>query len=72
MQHHRTARYCVALALVAAVALALGAPVGRLLPLALALACPLMMVLMMKGMHGAHRASNEEPHAHSGQDGDTR
>ena len=52
MPHHRMARYCIVLALLAPVLLVLGTPVGRLLPFALALACPLMMVFMMRRMHG--------------------
>jgi choline-glycine betaine transporter len=40
---------------VVAVALAVaGVPFGALLPFAVLLACPLMMVFMMKGMHGMH------------------
>ncbi|NUU22777.1 MAG: DUF2933 domain-containing protein [Streptomycetaceae bacterium] len=43
-----------ALAFIAAVvsALALGVPAGTVSVLALALACPLMMLVMMRGMHG--------------------
>ena len=57
---------CLAAAAVVAVALiALGAPVASLLPLAALLACPLMMVFMMRGMsrsHGdAERASDQVP-----------
>ena len=46
-----------------AVAAALGVPVLAYLPVALvALACPLMMVFMMRGMHGGHGgASHEQP-----------
>ncbi|HET7488880.1 MAG TPA: DUF2933 domain-containing protein [Acidimicrobiales bacterium] len=45
---------------VLAVATALGAPILTYLPVAVvALACPLMMIFMMKGMHGSHGESHE-------------
>ncbi|MFF4505768.1 DUF2933 domain-containing protein [Streptomyces sp. NPDC001401] len=44
--------YAVAVAIAVVGALALGVPVGTLAFLAIALACPLMMMFMMRGMHG--------------------
>jgi hypothetical protein len=46
--------------------LAAGTPVRSLLPLVLLLACPLMMVFMMRGMGGGHGSD------HSGSHGDAR
>ena len=49
--------YLVAGALVSAVLVGLGVPLGALLPFAILLVCPLMMLVMMRGtsgMHGAH------------------
>ena len=54
MQHRRMARSCIALAVLAALLFVLGAPVGRLVPFVLGLACPVMMLVMMRGMHGGH------------------
>ena len=44
--------YAVAVAIAVVGALWLGVPVGTLGVLAVALACPLMMLVMMRGMHG--------------------
>ena len=53
----------VGVAVALAVLLALGVHAGTLLAVGVALACPLMMILMMGGMvHGAHRM-------HTGHDG---
>ena len=51
--------YAVAVAIAVVGALWLGVPVGTLGVLAVALACPLMMLVMMRGMHGGadHRGS---------------
>ena len=48
------------LAAVVAVLIAVGAPFTSLLPFAIVLACPLMMVFMMRGMSGSH--GHERPH----------
>ena len=47
------------------VALAIaGVPVGNVVPLLIALACPLMMVFMMQGMgHGGGHSDHEHSHA---------
>lgn len=44
--------WIVGAALVAAALAIAGVPLGALLPFAVLLACPLMMVFMMRGMHG--------------------
>ena len=55
MNHsNRMLPYLFGAAVVAAVLFAVGAPLASLLPLAIVLACPLMMVFMMKGMAGMH------------------
>jgi choline-glycine betaine transporter len=51
-------------AAVAAVLVAFGAPLAALLPFAVVLACPLMMIFMMKGMAGRH--SRGEDHTGHG------
>src|SRR5581483_2125820 len=52
MQHNRMFPYLAGGAVVAAVLIAVGAPLTSLLPFVLVLACPLMMVFMMRGMSG--------------------
>jgi hypothetical protein len=44
----------VGAAAAAALLIAFGAPLASLLPFAVVLACPLMMVFMMRGMAGRH------------------
>ena len=51
--------YLAAAALVAALLVALGAPIGALVPLVFVLVCPLMMLLMMRGMSGMHGAGED-------------
>ena len=51
--------YLVGAAVVAAVLIAVGAPWASLLPFALVLACPLMMILMMRGMSGMHHSGDD-------------
>jgi hypothetical protein len=48
--------YAIALAIVVVGLVALGVPASTVLYGALVLACPLMMVLMMGGMHDDHGA----------------
>lgn len=64
MNYQRFAGPALILAAALAVAAILGVPVLAYLPVAaVALACPLMMVLMMRGMrHGAHAGgSSDQP-----------
>ena len=51
---NRMLPYLLGAAVIAAVLIAVGAPIASLLPFAVVLACPLMMVFMMRGMAGAH------------------
>jgi choline-glycine betaine transporter len=62
--------YAVAAAIFAVGALALGLPVGTLSFLAIVLACPLMMIFMMRG-RGMHRGDSGEGHRHDSADGDS-
>jgi hypothetical protein len=44
-----------------------GLPVGNLLPFLILLACPLMMVFMMRGMdHGGAGHNEQHDHSHAG------
>lgn len=54
--------YLVGAAVVAAVLIAVGAPLASLLPFALVLACPLMMILMMRGMSGMRQGEDHAGH----------
>lgn len=60
--------YAVAAAIAFVGALWVGVPLAALAPALLVLACPLMMVLMMKGMHGggddSRRRDTDEPRDH--------
>jgi len=56
--------YAIAAAIGFVGALWVGVPLGTLAPLMIVLACPLMMIFMMKGMHGGgdnqHRDSDRD------------
>lgn len=67
MQTNHMLPYLGAAAVVAAVLIAVGAPLASLLPFALLLVCPLMMVLMMRRMSGSHG----EGHTGAGSEHDT-
>ena len=56
--------YVVGAAVVAAVLIAVGAPLASLVPFAFVLVCPLMMFFMMKGMAGMHGGSGEDHTGH--------
>jgi hypothetical protein len=57
MRRQPWGRYAVALAILAVGLVALGVPTSTLLVGAFVLACPLMMMLMMGGMHSGNTAS---------------
>ena len=61
--------YLAAAAVAAAVLIAVGAPMVSLVPFALVLACPLMMLLMMRGMSGTRDGA--EDHTGHGCEHDT-
>ena len=53
MKHtNRMFSYLIAAVALAAVAMAFGVSISTLLPFAIVLVCPLMMLVMMRGMHG--------------------
>lgn len=54
MRRQQWGLYAIALAIVVVGLVALGVPAQTLLFAALVLACPLMMIFMMRGMHGGH------------------
>jgi len=56
--------FAVAVAIAVVGALWVGLPVGTLALLAVVLACPLMMIFMMRGMHGG--GSNGDGPGHHG------
>ena len=51
---NRFVPYLIGAAALAVVLAALGFPLASLLPFAIVLACPLMMIFMMRGMAGMH------------------
>ena len=54
--------YLLGAAALAVVLSAAGIPLGNLLPFAVVLACPLMMVFMMRGMASGHRGEDHTGH----------
>lgn len=62
MHHNRMFPYLAAGAVVAAVLIAVGAPLTSLLPFVLVLACPLMMIFMMRGMAGTRGREDHTGH----------
>lgn len=53
--------YLLVAAAVAAVLIAAGVPLAAFLPFVFVLACPLMMVVMMRGMGGMHGRHSAPP-----------
>lgn len=66
---NRFAPWLLATAALAAVLVAVGAPLSSLLPFAVVLACPAMMLVMMRGMGGTRGES--EDHSGHGCDHDS-
>ena len=54
--------YMIGAAAVAAVLIALGGPLASLAPFAIVLLCPLMMVVMMRGMGAMHGREDRTGH----------
>lgn len=67
-QWNRMTPWLLGAAIVAALLIAFGVPFASLAPFAVVLACPLMMIFMMRGMagmHGNHYANRRtEPPPH--------
>ncbi|MEU0681342.1 MULTISPECIES: DUF2933 domain-containing protein [Streptomyces] len=68
MRREQLPLYAIALAIGIVGLVALGVPVGTLALLLVFLACPLMMVFMMRGMHGGDMHGGHGP---SNRDDDT-
>lgn len=66
MSHKNTGPYIVAGGVVAAALILAGVPFASLLPFAILLLCPLMMIFMMRGM--AHGGTSKD----ASDDADTR
>ena len=64
MKHNRMATYLFVAAAIAAVFLAAGVPFIRVLPFAVVLLCPLMMIFMMRGMGDMHAGGREDHTGH--------
>jgi hypothetical protein len=72
MNNSRIPIYVVAAAVVAVALGVAGVPFTRMLPFALLLACPLMMVFMMKGMGGMGGGDKEDHTGHGCEHDPTR
>lgn len=64
MNNRNYGLYAIALAVAVVGALWLGLPVGTLALLGLVLVCPLMMLFMMRGMHGGDGYDQTRPEQH--------
>jgi len=60
--------YAIALAVLVVGLVTLGVPASTLVVAALALACPLMMMFMMSGMHGRCGGANQNAERHAASD----
>lgn len=65
MQRQPWGLYAIALAIGIVGLVALGVPASTLLFIALILACPLMMLFMMRGMHGGGTTAHHNPRSHA-------
>ena len=64
MHSNRMVPYMVGAAAVAAVLVAFGVPFATFLPFVILLACPLMMIVMMRGMGGMGGTKSEDHTGH--------
>lgn len=60
MNKNQIATYAAGVVAVGLVLAALGVQFAALVPYAVLLACPLMMLVMMRGMHGSHRQHEDQ------------
>jgi hypothetical protein len=72
MKRQNLALYAVALAILVVGLVFAGVPVSTLLIGLVVLACPLMMVFMMGGMHGGHGGSDQDTSGSGEHDHDHR
>jgi len=71
MQQSKWFPYLVLAAVAAAVLIAAGVSLAAVLPFVFLLACPLMMVVMMRGMGGMHGGTKDHT-GHGGEHDPTR
>jgi hypothetical protein len=64
MKREQLPLYAIALAVLVVGLVYAGVPLGTLVVLPLVLACPLMMLFMMRGMGGTSRDRDEQPTGH--------
>ena len=64
MKREQLPIYALALAILIVGLAAVGVPLGTLFVSLVALACPLMMIFMMSGMHGGHDHGRQDEPAH--------
>ena len=64
MQQSKWFPYLVLAAAAAAILIAVGVPLVAFLPFVFLLACPLMMIVMMRGMGGMHGGGAEDHTGH--------
>ena len=72
MRRHPWGLYATALAILVVGLVAVGVPASTLLFAALVLACPLMMMFMMGGMHSGHGQPGRDGHDATGGSADGR
>ena len=73
MRHsNRMLPYLLGVAVIAAVLIAVGAPLATLLPFAFVLICPIMMFMMMRGMSGGMHGGSEDHTGHGCEHDPTR
>ena len=63
MRNNRMPNYIVAVAMIGAMFAIVGVPLRTIAPFAILLACPLMMIIMMRGM-GGNRGESEDHTGH--------
>jgi hypothetical protein len=68
MKRQQWGRYAMALAILVVGLVWAGVPASTLLFAGLILACPLMMFVMMRGMHGGDTSGHTAPHDHQKHD----
>jgi hypothetical protein len=69
MNGNRIPTYVLVAVVVAGILVIAGVPLATLLPLALLLVCPLMMLVMMRGMgHGGDRSEHQPRQDRAGDD----
>jgi len=60
MNRAQLPNYALAAAMLIVGLVAIGVPLSMMLPILIALACPMMMILIMSGTHGGDRRSQHD------------